>query len=59
MNLLMKYRVHYTFMDQTTRAVNKWEQREKDFDDIEDARMFAFRMSPNVAVRNINIQPVP
>jgi len=46
-------------MDQTTTAVNKWEQREKDFEDVEDARMFAFRMSPNVAVRNINIQPVP
>jgi len=55
----MKYRVHYTFMDQTTTAVNKWEQREKDFEDIEGARMFAFRMAPNVAVRNINIQPVP
>ena len=55
----MKYRVHYTFLDQTTTKVLHWVQRERDFDLREDARVFVKRISPNVAVRNINIQPIP
>jgi hypothetical protein len=55
----MKYRVHYTFLDQTTTKVLHWIQREKDFETKEEAHRFAGQMAPNVAVRNINIQPVP
>ena len=58
-NLLMKYRVHYTFLDQTTSKVLNWVQREKDFNSKEEARVFSQRMTPNIAVRNINIQPIP
>ena len=54
----MKYRVNYTFLDQTTSKVLHWIQREKDFDSKDDARRFVERIAPNVAVRNINIQPV-
>lgn len=54
----MKYRVHYTFLNQSTPKVNNWEQREKDFDTVEEARMFVRRIEWNVAARNINIQPV-
>jgi hypothetical protein len=58
-NLLMKYRVHYTFLDQTTTKVLHWIQREKDFNSKEEARVFSQRIAPNIAVRNINIQPIP
>ena len=54
----MKYRVNYTFLDQTTSKVLHWIQREKDFNSKDDARRFVERIAPNVAVRNINIQPV-
>ena len=36
----------------------RWEQREKDFDTVEEARMFVRRIEWNIAARNINIQPV-
>lgn len=55
----MKYRVHYTYLDQTVNKAAKWEQREKDFDTVEDARTFVKKIDWNVAVRNVNIQPVP
>lgn len=54
----MKYRVHYTYFDQTVNKAAKWEQREKDFDKREDARLFADKIAQLVSVRNINIQPV-
>ena len=37
----------------------KWEQREKDFETMEEARTFVNKIDWNVAVRNVNIQPVP
>jgi|TARA_R110000822_G_C15089413_1_gene470566 hypothetical protein len=55
----MKYRVNYARMNQSTSEVAKWEQLKKDFSAKEAAIMFAERIAPNVAVRNINIQPVP
>ena len=55
----MKYRVNYTYFDQSKPRAAKWEQREKDFADKEEARFFAGRIADNVSVRNINIQPVP
>ena len=54
----MKYRVHYTYFDQSLNMAAKWEQREKDFDTVEDARIFVKKINWNVAVRNVNIQPV-
>lgn len=54
----MKYRVHYTYFDQTPNGKAKWEQREKDFDTREDARNFVKKIDWNISVRNINIQPV-
>lgn len=54
----MKYRVHYTYFDQTPNGKAKWEQREKDFDTKEEARFFVSSINWNVSVRNINIQPV-
>ena len=58
-NLLMKYRVHYTFLDQTTSKVLNWVQREKDFETMEEALLFVKKNDWNVSVRNLNIQPVP
>jgi hypothetical protein len=55
----MKYRVHYIFLDQTTSKVLNWVQREKDFNLKEEAKAFAERIAPNVAVRNISVQPIP
>jgi len=55
----MKYRVHYTYFDQTVNRAAKWEQREKDFTDKLQAQRFVQRIIDNVAVRNVNIQPVP
>ena len=55
----MKYRVNYTYFDQSKPQAAKWEQREKDFDTMEEARIFVKRIDWNVSVRNVNIQPVP
>ena len=55
----MKWRVHYTYFDQTVSKSAKWEQREKDFDSREEARAFVKKIDWNVSVRNVNIQPVP
>lgn len=55
----MKWRVHYTYFDQTVNKTAKWEQREKDFDSKEEARAFVKKIDWNVSVRNVNIQPVP
>lgn len=55
----MKWRVHYTYFDQTVSKSAKWEQREKDFDSKEEARAFVKKIDWNVSVRNVNIQPVP
>ena len=55
----MKYRVHYTYFDQTVNKAAKWEQREKDFTDKLQAQRFVQKIIDNVAVRNVNIQPVP
>ena len=55
----MKYRVNYTYFDQSKTQSAKWEQREKDFDTMEEARIFVKRIDWNVSVRNVNIQPVP
>ena len=54
----MKYRVNYTYFDQSKMRAARWEQREKDFDTVEEARMFVCRIEWNIAARNINIQPV-
>ena len=54
----MKFRVHYTYFDQTINKAAKWVQREKDFDTREEARFFVSKISDNVSVRNVNIQPV-
>jgi hypothetical protein len=58
-NATMKFRVHYTYFDQTVNKAAKWEQREKDFDTKEEARNFVRSIDWNVSVRNVNIQPVP
>lgn len=55
----MKYRVHYTYFNQAVNEKAKWEQREKDFTTREEARTFVEKIEWNVAVRNVNIQPVP
>ena len=55
----MKYRVNYTYFDQTVNKAAKWEQREKDFTDKLQAQRFVQKIIDNVAVRNVNIQPVP
>lgn len=55
----MKYRVHYTYFDQTVNGKAKWEQREKDFADKLQAQRFVQKIIDNVSVRNVNIQPVP
>jgi hypothetical protein len=55
----MKYRVNYTYFNQAVNEKAKWEQREKDFDTKEDAWKFVNKIDWNVAVRNVNIQPVP
>lgn len=54
----MKWRVHYTYFNQALNEKAKWEQREKDFDKREDARLFADKIAELVSVININIQPV-
>ena len=54
----MKYRVNYAYFDQSKMRAAKWEQREKDFDTKEEARDFVGKIEWNVAVRNVNIQPV-
>jgi len=54
----MKYRVNYTYFDQSKPQAAKWEQREKDFDTMEEALLFVKRVDLNVSVRNLNIQPV-
>lgn len=54
----MKYRVHYTYFDQTPNGKAKWDQREKDFATKDEARFFVSKIADNVSVRNINIQPV-
>jgi hypothetical protein len=55
----MKYRVHYTYFNQTVNKAAFWEQREKDFTTKLDAQRFVQRIMDNVSVRNLNIQPVP
>ena len=55
----MKYPVNYTNFDQIKMRADKWEQREKDFDTMEEALLFVKRNDWNVSVRNLNIQPVP
>ena len=54
----VKFRVHYTYFDQAPNRAAKWEQREKDFDTKEEARAYVDKIDWNVAVRNVNIQPV-
>ena len=54
----MKFRVHYTYFDQSKPTSAKWEQREKDFETIDEARLFIKKNSWNVSFRNANIQPV-
>jgi len=55
----MKYRVNYTYFDQSKMRAAKWEQRQKDFATREDAWGFVDKIGWNVAVRNVAIQPVP
>ena len=55
----MKYRVNYTYFDQSKTMAAKWEQREKDFQTMEEAKLFENKIDWNVSVRNVNIQPVP
>lgn len=55
----MKYRVHYTYYNQTINKAAFWEQREKDFPDKLQAQHFVQKIIDNVSVRNVNIQPVP
>jgi hypothetical protein len=54
-----KLRVNYAYFDQSKMRAAKWEQREKDFENMEEARTFVNKIDWNVAVRNVNIQPVP
>ena len=54
----MKYRVNYAYFDQSKMRAAKWEQREKDFETMEEALLFVKRVDLNVSVRNLNIQPV-
>ena len=55
----MKYRVNYAYFDQSKIRAAKWEQREKDFETMEEAKLFVNKIDWNVSVRNVNIQPVP
>jgi len=55
----MKYRVNYTYFDQSKMRAAKWEQREKDFQTMEEAMIFIKKNDWNVSFRNANIQPVP
>jgi len=55
----MKYQVNYAYFDQSKMKAAKWEQREKDFDTMEEAKVFVNKIDWNVSVRNVNIQPVP
>ena len=55
----MKYRVNYTYFDQSKMRAARWEQKEKDFETMEEAKTFVRRTEWNVSVRNMNIQPVP
>ena len=54
----MKYRVNYAYFDQSKIRAAKWEQREKDFETMEEALLFVKKNDWNVSVRNLNIQPV-
>ena len=54
----MKYRVNYTYFDQSKMRAAKWEQREKDFETMEEALLFVKKNDWNVSFRNANIQPV-
>lgn len=54
----MKYRVHYLRYDQVGLPA-KWENREKDFPTLQEARHYANSIYDNVAVRILSIQPVP
>jgi len=54
----MKYRVNYTYFDQSKMRGATWEQREKDFETMEEALLFVKKNDWNVSVRNLNIQPV-
>ena len=54
----MKYRVNYAYFDQSKMRAAKWEQREKDFETMEEALLFVKKNYCNVSVRNLNIQPV-
>ena len=55
----MKYRVNYTYFVQSKMRAAKWEQREKDFQTMEEALLFIKKNDWNVSFRNANIQPVP
>ena len=55
----MKYRVNYAYFDQSKTMAAKWDQREKDFQTMEEAKLFVNKIDWNVSVRNVNIQPVP
>ena len=55
----MKYRVNYTYFDQSDFYPAKWEQRERDFETMEDALLFIKLNDWNGSFRNPNIQPVP
>lgn len=55
----MKYRVQYTYFDQTVSGKAEWEQRQKNFLDKLQAQRFVQKIIDNVSVRNVNIQLVP
>ena len=54
----MKYRVNYTYFDQSKMRAAKGEQREKEFATMEEALLFIKKNDWNVSFRNANIQPV-
>jgi hypothetical protein len=48
----MKYRVNYAYFDQSKMRAARWEQREKDFETMEEALLFVKKNDWNVSVRN-------
>ena len=54
----MKFRVHYTYFNQHTPKVNNWEQREKDFDTMDEALLFVKRITWTISTTKVRKEPI-
>ena len=54
----MKYRVNYAYFDQSKPQAAKWEQREKDFETMEEALLFVKRITWTVSTTKVRIEPI-